>query len=208
MKNKAITVAVFCVLCLLALVGCDPNEELLPAAEAYDAFEVRLANTSALSAYDLTVTSTVGEEVNITRYVLTTNKLGEPVAMKENAGRTEYYVRGVRYFSDESGRLMKAAISLDDFLSVTRSDFVAERDRISDIESLKNGVAFNYASADFDDLRITAYFDDVFLTSISAEASYSDNGQNVIKTVSYKYRDPGLLPEIDLPEDLDDHEWL
>ncbi len=207
MKNKVILIILFCVICLSILAGCDSADELLPASEAYDAFEVRLANTSALSAYDLTVTSTLGNDRQTIRYVLTTNALGEPVAMKGTNGETEYYVRGVRYFS-EGGRLMKAAISLDDFLSVSRSDFVPEADRVSSVESLKDGVAFDYASADFDALRITAYFDGVFLKTISAEASYSDNGQEIVRSVSYEYKNPGQLPEINLPENLDEYGWL
>lgn len=207
MKNKTILIVLLCIVCIFAFAGCDSQEEVLSADEAYAAFGQKIVNTAALSAYDLTMTRTNGQDREVVRYVLTTNVLGEPVALKETDGQKEYYLRGVRYFSEE-GKLVKAAISLNDFLDVTQTDFVPDDSRTSNIEGLKDGVAFDYASADYDRLRITAYFEGVFIKSIGAEATYTDGGQSVEASVWYEYENPGQRPEINMPENLDEYGWL
>lgn len=207
MKNKIILTVLLCAICVFVLAACDSQDELLPAEEAYAAFGEKIANTAALSAYDVTMTRTVGQEQQVIRYVLSTNALGEPVALKETQGQTEYYLRGVRYFSD-NGSLRKEAVSLDGFMDVTEKDFVPDDGRIGNIESLKNGVAFDYASADFDRLRITAYFEGAFIKSIGADATYTDNGEIFSLSVRYEYANPGRQPEINLPDNLDEYGWL
>lgn len=207
MKNKNILSVLICAICIFLLAACNSQDNLLPAKDAYAAFGEKIANTSALSSYDVTMTRIVGQEQQVVRYVLATNALGEPVALKETQGQSEYYLRGVRYFSDD-GSLRKEAISLDSFLDITEKIFVPDSGRIGNIESLKNGVAFDYASAEFDHLRITAYYEGAFIKSIGADATYTDNEESFSVSVRYEYANPGRQPEIILPDNLDEYGWL
>ena len=205
---KKILFIVFMFIFSISLLGCESesgNDSTKPQ-EIWEKFDNSLQLTSSLQYYSIETIEVINGETTKGKLIYSTDDLGKTIAYKEKGDSKSWWYDGLTYF-EENGNKIKKASNINEFLEIYESKFNWTYEMASDIKMKGNVISFSVALGGFNTCDVKTTVGKNFIEEMTIEVSVTENEQTIVKSLTYKYVNPGKKPAISLPENINEYKY-